>query len=124
MGDRPRAMRLAVLASVVIVVAGFGYLISLLLNIPSGFPMPPTTATRVIASLSVLGSAPGLVAFAYAMSVLCRTRATNIAFVTSVTLAPLSLSPTDSYNWRIAALSADAAGDEQEIGYIGLMSWK
>jgi len=23
-----------------------------------------------------------------------------------------------------AALSTDAAGDEQEIGYIGLMSWK
>src|SRR6266550_3583560 len=25
---------------------------------------------------------------------------------------------------RTAALSTDAAGDEQEIGYIGLMSWK
>lgn len=84
-------MRLAVLASIVIVVAGVGYLFSLLLNIPAGFPMPPTTATRVIASLSVFGSAPALAAFAYAMRILCPTRATNLAFATSVTFAVVAL---------------------------------
>lgn len=84
-------MRLAVLACVVIVVAGFGYLLSLLLNIPAGFPMPPTTATRVMASLSVFGSAPALAAFAYAMRVVCPTRATNIAFAISVTFAMVAL---------------------------------
>ncbi len=84
-------MRLAVLASAVIVVAGFGYLLSLLLNVPAGFPMPPTTATRVMASLSVFGSAPALAAFAYAMRVVCPTRATNIAFAISVTFAMVAL---------------------------------
>ena len=81
----------AELASVVIVAAGIGYLLSLLLNIPAGFPMPPHAATRVVASISVLASAPALAVFAYSMRVACSTRATNIAFALAVIFAMIAV---------------------------------
>jgi hypothetical protein len=89
--DRTDWMPLAVMASAVIVVAGAAYVVALLLNIPSGFPMPPAAATRVIASLSVFASAPALAVFAYALKRARPSRATNMAFAISLVFASVAV---------------------------------
>jgi hypothetical protein len=61
------------------------------LNIPAGFPMPPRQPTRLVAALSVLGSAPALVAFAYSMRILRPTGATTVAFALSMIFAALAV---------------------------------
>lgn len=91
MGGRADPMRLAVLASAVIVAAGVAYLVSLLLNIPAGFPMPPTAATRVMASMSVFASAPALAMLAYSQKRAHPSRATTMAFAISVIFAAVAV---------------------------------
>src|SRR4051812_24129837 len=88
---RAGSMRLAVLACVLIVVAGVAYLVSLLLNIPGGFPMPPSAPTRVLASLSVLVSAPALGLLAYSMKRARPSRRTSTAFAISVLFAAVAV---------------------------------
>jgi hypothetical protein len=90
-GDRTDWMRLAALASAIVVVAGAAYVVSLVLNIPAGFPMPPSAITRLIASLSVFASAPALAVFAYSLKRACPSRATNIAFAISVIFAAVAV---------------------------------
>lgn len=89
--ERTDRIGLAVLASAIVVVAGAAYLVSLLLNIPAGFPMPPTPATRLIASLSVFASAPALTLFAYSLKRARPSRATNAAFAISVIFASVAV---------------------------------
>jgi len=90
-GDRADPLRLAMLASAIVAVAGAAYIVSLLLNIPAGFPMPPATATRMLASLSVLASAPALALFAYSLKRARPSRATDIAFAISMLFAALAV---------------------------------
>ncbi len=77
-------------ASAIVLVAGVAYLGSLLLNIPAGFPMPPSSATRVVASLSVFASAPALALFASAVRHARPSRAANAAFVIAVIFAAIA----------------------------------
>jgi hypothetical protein len=90
-GDRVKPMRLAMMTSGLIAAAGVGYLVSLLLNVPAGFPMPPAAATRVMASLSVLVSAPSLAVFAYSMNRAFPSRAATMAFAILVIFAAVAV---------------------------------
>lgn len=86
-----RAIRVATVASAAVVAGGAAYLLSLLLNIPGGFPMPPSAATRVVASLSVFASAPALAVFAWAMKVMRPSTRTNASFAIALAFAAVAV---------------------------------
>src|SRR6476646_8857381 len=64
-GDRET--RIAVAAALVVTGAGLVYLLSLAVNVVAGFPMPPVVATRVLASVSVLASAPAFLILVFCL---------------------------------------------------------
>ncbi|HZQ49153.1 MAG TPA: hypothetical protein VFB69_02485 [Candidatus Dormibacteraeota bacterium] len=84
-------MRVAKLASGVIVAAGIVYVLALLFNIPGGFAMPPTAATRLVASLSVFASAPALTVFAYAVRQAQPSNRTRVAFAIAAVFATVAV---------------------------------
>ncbi|HSP08476.1 MAG TPA: hypothetical protein VLU92_02625 [Candidatus Dormibacteraeota bacterium] len=89
--SRPRNPRLAVTASLVIVGAQLTYLLSLALNVAAGFPMPPVAATRTIASLSVIASAPAFLLLAWCLRGTRRNAIGDLSIVTAAAFAVISV---------------------------------
>jgi hypothetical protein len=88
---REGAARLAMRASLVVAGAGLLYLVGLALNIPAGFPMPPTSATRIAASLSVLASASAFVVVVGCLASLRRTAGANWALAAALGFAVIAI---------------------------------
>jgi hypothetical protein len=89
---RTHAPRLLMRALLVIAGGGFVYLVGLALNIPGGFPMPPTSTTRIVASLSVLATASAFVVVVGELRSLRHTAAANWALRAALGFALLAIS--------------------------------